>query len=96
MRNRENLEEKIKIDYQIIHKKRIDYSIYDYILAKYKNVINEINLIKKILEYCTENDENTKLKYLRELKQLEEEKGDLFGKLKDMDVEIYGEEDKEK
>ena len=89
-----NLKERIKVEAgnKNIHEKSVDNTIFDYLNKKYKNILDEINLVKKILEACNENDEEVQQKYSDELKRLEEEKWEFFNKIREMDKEIYSEE----
>lgn len=89
-----DLKERIKVEAgnKNVHEKSIDDTIYNYLNKKYKNIINEINLIKKILESCDENDKEIKQQYTEVLEQLEKEKWEFFNKIREMDKDIYAEE----
>ena len=93
MENRESFIEgvKVKVDLNDVHKKSIESSVYTYVRTKYINVINEINLVKKILECCREDDAEIKQQYLSELEELEGEKWSLFNRLQEIDVYVDNE-----
>ena len=87
MEENKNIKEEIKvqIDSKKLHKESMDAMIYKYSMIKYKNVLNEIILIKEILEACREDDEEIRQEYLSRLQQLENEKIQAFNKIQEID-----------
>ena len=75
---------KVEINSRNTHKNAITHRIDKYTRAKYINILNEEGLIKDILEYCGEDDEEIKQKYLKELEKLKQEKKILSDEIREL------------